>query len=156
MNLTRFGFKALTIVFEVTVKENVVLIGKGQQQQRNSVESIVFFSMMFSHTLLAPSRWANLYFLFLVILNWIPAMEVFHREITMLPLAIVLFIIMVKDGMEDFKRHRFDRERNCSNIRIYERLDHSFVFSLTNRLYKLIRTFKRLVCLLMLHFLIIT
>ncbi|KAF3828284.1 hypothetical protein GH733_004981 [Mirounga leonina] len=71
-------------------------------------------------------RWANLYFLFLVILNWMPSMEVFHREITMLPLAIVLFIIMVKDGMEDFKRHRFDREINCSNIWIYERRERNF------------------------------
>ncbi|EPY87242.1 phospholipid-transporting ATPase VB-like protein [Camelus ferus] len=66
-------------------------------------------------------RWANLYFLFLVILNWVPSMEVFHREITMLPLAIVLFVIMVKDGVEDFKKHCFDREINCSNIQIYER-----------------------------------
>uniref|UniRef100_A0A452RHZ3 P-type ATPase N-terminal domain-containing protein n=1 Tax=Ursus americanus TaxID=9643 RepID=A0A452RHZ3_URSAM len=72
-------------------------------------------------------RWANLYFLFLVILNWMPSMEVFHREITMLPLAIVLFIIMVKDGMEDFKRHRFDREINCSNIWIYERIIGQFL-----------------------------
>ncbi|ELK28372.1 Putative phospholipid-transporting ATPase VB [Myotis davidii] len=66
-------------------------------------------------------RWANLYFLFLVILNWMPTMEVFHREITMLPLATVLFIIMVKDGMEDFKRYCFDREINFSHIQIYER-----------------------------------
>nr|XP_019596286.1 PREDICTED: probable phospholipid-transporting ATPase VB isoform X1 [Rhinolophus sinicus]XP_019596295.1 PREDICTED: probable phospholipid-transporting ATPase VB isoform X1 [Rhinolophus sinicus] len=72
-------------------------------------------------------RWANLYFLFLVVLNWMPAMEVFHREITMLPLAVVLFIIMVKDGVEDFKRHRFDREINCSNIQIYERKAQSYV-----------------------------
>ncbi|KAK2493997.1 hypothetical protein MC885_009288 [Smutsia gigantea] len=36
--------------------------------------------------------------------------EQFHREITMLPLAIVLFTIMVKDGVEDFRKHRFDRE----------------------------------------------
>ncbi|XP_036775427.2 phospholipid-transporting ATPase VB isoform X1 [Manis pentadactyla] len=72
-------------------------------------------------------RWANLYFLFLVILNWIPSMEVFHREITMLPLAIVLFTIMVKDGMEDFRKHRFDREINCSNIQIYERKEQSYV-----------------------------
>ncbi|XP_027622758.1 probable phospholipid-transporting ATPase VB [Tupaia chinensis] len=72
-------------------------------------------------------RWANLYFLFLVILNWMPSMEVFHKEITMLPLAIVLFIIMVKDGMEDFKRHRFDREINCSYIQIYERQEQSYV-----------------------------
>ena len=85
------------------------------------MSTIFFFSIVFTHTFLAPSRWANLYFLFLVILNWIPTLEVFHREITMLPLAIVLFIIMVKDGMEDFRRYRFDRQINCSNIQIYER-----------------------------------
>ncbi|XP_069850049.1 phospholipid-transporting ATPase VB isoform X1 [Dipodomys merriami] len=72
-------------------------------------------------------RWANLYFLLLVVLNWMPAMEVFHREITMLPLAIVLSIIMVKDGVEDFKRHRFDREINCSNTRIYKRKEQGYV-----------------------------
>ncbi|XP_035303272.1 probable phospholipid-transporting ATPase VB isoform X2 [Cricetulus griseus] len=72
-------------------------------------------------------RWANLYFLFLVILNWIPSMEVFHREITMLPLAIVLFIIMVKDGIEDFKRYRFDREMNSASIQIYERIEQSYM-----------------------------
>ncbi|EHB07732.1 Putative phospholipid-transporting ATPase VB [Heterocephalus glaber] len=72
-------------------------------------------------------RWANLYFLLLLILNWIPSMEVFHREITMLPLAIVLFFIMVKDGMEDFKRYRFDTEINGSNVQIYERTEQSFV-----------------------------
>lgn len=82
--------------------------------------SIVFF-VVSTPVLLVPSRWANLYFLFLVILNWMPSMEVFHKEITMVPLAIVLFVIMVKDGMEDLKRHRFDREINCSSIQIYER-----------------------------------
>lgn len=85
------------------------------------MESIFFSFVIFTHTLLAPSRWANLYFLFLVILNWMPTMEVFHREITMLPLVTVLFIIMVKDGVEDFKRYCFDREINCSHIQIYER-----------------------------------
>ncbi|XP_055285267.1 phospholipid-transporting ATPase VB isoform X1 [Moschus berezovskii] len=72
-------------------------------------------------------RWANLYFLFLAILNWMPTLEVFHKEITMLPLAIVLFIIMVKDGMEDFRRYCFDRQINCSNIQIYERKEQSYV-----------------------------
>ncbi|XP_027794521.2 phospholipid-transporting ATPase VB isoform X1 [Marmota flaviventris] len=72
-------------------------------------------------------RGANLYFLFLVILNWVPSLEVFHREITMLPLAIVLLIIMVKDGMEDLKRHRFDREINHSSVRIYEGKQQRYV-----------------------------
>ncbi|KAL6088197.1 hypothetical protein STEG23_000714, partial [Scotinomys teguina] len=72
-------------------------------------------------------RWANLYFLFLVILNWIPSMEVFHREITMLPLAIVLFVIMVKDGVEDVKRYHFDREMNSASIQIYERKEQRYM-----------------------------
>ncbi|XP_004697175.1 phospholipid-transporting ATPase VB [Echinops telfairi] len=72
-------------------------------------------------------RWANLYFLFLVILNWMPSMEVFHREITMLPLAVVLFIIMVKDGLEDVRKYLFDRGINCSNSHIYERTEQSYV-----------------------------
>ncbi|KAM9066131.1 phospholipid-transporting ATPase VB isoform 2-T2 [Sarcophilus harrisii] len=72
-------------------------------------------------------RWANLYFLFLVILNWIPSLEVFQREITMLPLTVVLLIIMVKDGVEDYKKYRFDREINSSNIQIYEKKEQDYV-----------------------------
>ncbi|XP_055989084.1 phospholipid-transporting ATPase VB [Sorex fumeus] len=72
-------------------------------------------------------RWANLYFLFLVILNWVPALEVFHREITMVPLALVLSIIMVKDGLEDFRRHRFDRKINCASIWVHERKERGYV-----------------------------
>ncbi|XP_043842888.1 phospholipid-transporting ATPase VB [Dromiciops gliroides] len=72
-------------------------------------------------------RWANLYFLFLVILNWMPPIEVFHREITMLPLALVLLIIMVKDGVEDYEKYRFDQEINSSNIQIYEKKEQDYV-----------------------------
>ncbi|XP_036605637.1 probable phospholipid-transporting ATPase VB [Trichosurus vulpecula] len=72
-------------------------------------------------------RWANLYFLFLVIINWMPSIEVFHREITMLPLAIVLLIIMVKDGVEDYKKYRFDRGINSANIQIYEKKEQNYV-----------------------------
>ena len=85
------------------------------------MEEYVFHHLGLHSQLACLSRWANLYFLFLVILNWMPSMEVFHREITMLPLAIVLFIIMVKDGIEDFKRYCFDREMNSASIQIYER-----------------------------------
>lgn len=108
-------------MFEVTLKKNVILAGEGPTVGRKWCGGNVFFSVTCTHTLLAPSRWANLYFLFLVILNWMPTMEVFHREITMLPLAIVLTIIMVKDGVEDFKRYCFDREINRSHTQIYER-----------------------------------
>uniref|UniRef100_F7GIK3 Phospholipid-transporting ATPase n=1 Tax=Monodelphis domestica TaxID=13616 RepID=F7GIK3_MONDO len=72
-------------------------------------------------------RWANLYFLFLVILNWMPPLEVFHREITMLPLVLVLLIIMVKDGVEDYEKYQFDREINSSHIQIYKKKEQDYV-----------------------------
>uniref|UniRef100_A0A8D0H0D3 ATPase phospholipid transporting 10B (putative) n=1 Tax=Sphenodon punctatus TaxID=8508 RepID=A0A8D0H0D3_SPHPU len=64
-------------------------------------------------------RLANLYFLLLVILNWFPQVEVFHREITMLPLSVVLLIIAAKDGIEDCKRYRFDKQLNSSKTKAY-------------------------------------
>uniref|UniRef100_A0A8D2J610 P-type ATPase N-terminal domain-containing protein n=1 Tax=Varanus komodoensis TaxID=61221 RepID=A0A8D2J610_VARKO len=62
-------------------------------------------------------RSANVYFLFLVAINWFPQLEVFHREIAMLPLAVVLLVTAVKDGIEDYKRYRFDQQINSSTTK---------------------------------------
>lgn len=66
-------------------------------------------------------RLANVYFLFLVVINWFPQLEVFHRDITMLPLAAVLLIIAIKDGTEDYKRYRFDKQINSSKTKAYNK-----------------------------------
>ncbi|XP_064422995.1 phospholipid-transporting ATPase VB [Latimeria chalumnae] len=65
-------------------------------------------------------RFANLYFLFLVLLNWFPQVEVFHREITMLPLVVVLATIGIKDGVEDYKRYQVDKQENTAITQVYD------------------------------------
>ncbi|XP_054834804.1 phospholipid-transporting ATPase VB [Eublepharis macularius] len=72
-------------------------------------------------------RLANLYFLLLVIINWFPQLEVFHKEITMLPLATVLLIIAVKDGIEDYKRYRFDQQINSSKTTVYKKRKNTYI-----------------------------
>uniref|UniRef100_A0A803XZE2 Phospholipid-transporting ATPase n=1 Tax=Meleagris gallopavo TaxID=9103 RepID=A0A803XZE2_MELGA len=72
-------------------------------------------------------RLANLYFLFLVVLNWFPQMEVFHREITMIPLIVVLLASMIKDAIEDYKKYQFDKKINSSKSRVYDKKDHAYV-----------------------------
>ncbi|XP_065590577.1 phospholipid-transporting ATPase VB [Cyrtonyx montezumae] len=72
-------------------------------------------------------RLANLYFLFLVVLNWFPQMEVFHREITMIPLIVVLLASMIKDAIEDYKKYQFDKMINSSKSRVYEEKDRAYV-----------------------------
>ncbi|NXC16499.1 AT10B ATPase, partial [Corythaeola cristata] len=66
-------------------------------------------------------RLGNIYFLFLVILNWFPQVEVFHREITMLPLIVVLLASMTKDATEDYRKYRFDKTINFSKTRVYDK-----------------------------------
>ncbi|XP_034051508.1 probable phospholipid-transporting ATPase VD [Thalassophryne amazonica] len=64
-------------------------------------------------------RAANLYFLFLVLLNWIPVVEAFQKEITMIPLLVVLTVIAVKDALEDYRRHLYDKKINNNTVEVY-------------------------------------
>ncbi|XP_032862577.1 phospholipid-transporting ATPase VB isoform X2 [Tyto alba] len=72
-------------------------------------------------------RLANLYFFFLVVLNWFPQVQVFHREITMLPLIVVLLASMIKDAIEDYRKYRFDKMINFSKTRVYDKEERAYV-----------------------------
>ncbi|XP_064005288.1 phospholipid-transporting ATPase VD isoform X2 [Pogoniulus pusillus] len=72
-------------------------------------------------------RVANLYFLFLVVLNWVPLVEAFQKEITMLPLVAVLTIIAVKDGLEDYSRYKMDKQINNLVTKVYSRKQKKYI-----------------------------
>ncbi|XP_040460796.1 phospholipid-transporting ATPase VB [Falco naumanni] len=72
-------------------------------------------------------RLGNLYFFFLVVLNWFPQVETFHREITMLPLVVVLLASMIKDAIEDYRKYQFDKTINFSKTRVYDKEEHAYV-----------------------------
>lgn len=66
-------------------------------------------------------RVANLYFIFIQILNWMPELNVFGKEIAMIPLLIVLGVTAFKDLFEDRRRYASDKRINNSNCRVYHR-----------------------------------
>uniref|UniRef100_A0A3B1IWG7 Phospholipid-transporting ATPase n=1 Tax=Astyanax mexicanus TaxID=7994 RepID=A0A3B1IWG7_ASTMX len=72
-------------------------------------------------------RAANLYFLFLVLLNWVPVVEAFQKEITMIPLAVVLIVIAFKDAMEDYRRYRYDQRINNTLTHVYSGKQRRYV-----------------------------
>ncbi|XP_047422990.1 phospholipid-transporting ATPase VD [Sciurus carolinensis] len=72
-------------------------------------------------------RAANLYFLFLVVLNWVPLVEAFQKEITMLPLVVVLTIIAIKDGLEDYRKYKIDKQINNLITKVYSRKEKTYV-----------------------------
>ncbi|XP_018341958.1 PREDICTED: probable phospholipid-transporting ATPase VD isoform X1 [Trachymyrmex septentrionalis] len=64
-------------------------------------------------------RVANLYFIFIVLLNWVPAINAFGKEIAMIPVVFVLGVTALKDFFEDRRRLASDRRVNNSTCRVY-------------------------------------
>lgn len=65
-------------------------------------------------------RFANLYFIFIVILNWFPQINAFGKEISMLPVVFVLGVTAVKDLFEDWRRRSSDKRINNLECRVYD------------------------------------
>eukprot|EP01137_Pigoraptor_chileana_P009577 Opistho-2@58073 len=72
-------------------------------------------------------RFANIYFLSIVILNWIPQINAFGKEVAMLPLLFVLAVTAIKDAYEDRRRRISDREVNNRLSTVWDRATSSFV-----------------------------
>ncbi len=66
-------------------------------------------------------RFANLYFVFIVLLNWVPAVNAFGKEVAMIPLLFVLSVTSIKDGFEDYRRYRSDKKINNLSCRLYSK-----------------------------------
>lgn len=66
-------------------------------------------------------RFANIYFLFIVILNLIPEINAFGKYIAMAPLIFVLCVTALKDLFEDRRRYKSDQEVNIRICQVFNR-----------------------------------
>uniref|UniRef100_A0A667ZDU7 ATPase phospholipid transporting 10B (putative) n=1 Tax=Myripristis murdjan TaxID=586833 RepID=A0A667ZDU7_9TELE len=57
-------------------------------------------------------RLANIYFLGLAILNFVPVVNAFQPEVALIPICVILALTALKDGWEDFRRYQSDRKLN--------------------------------------------
>jgi len=69
-------------------------------------------------------RYANIYFLFISILQCIPQVSPLNPITAVIPFAIVLCISMIRECVEDIKRHKNDREENSLQVLKY---DNNFI-----------------------------
>lgn len=67
------------------------------------------------------SKLANIYFLFLALLQMIRVVSITGGVPTILPpLAFIVFLTMVKDVYEDYKRYKSDQEENNKETLVYQ------------------------------------
>ncbi|KAM3867100.1 phospholipid-transporting ATPase VB [Diretmus argenteus] len=72
-------------------------------------------------------RLANIYFIGLAILNFIPVVNAFQPEVALIPICVMLALTAAKDGWEDFRRYQSDRKLNNMLCFIYRRKEKEFV-----------------------------
>ena len=65
-------------------------------------------------------RLANIYFLFVLLLNFVPAVEAFAKEVSFVPLLFVLTVTAIKDIFEDYRRYKSDKEVNSRFTSVYD------------------------------------
>lgn len=73
------------------------------------------------------SKMANIYFIFISIMQMIPIISItngFPAQI--FPLGVVIFISMLKDLFEDYKRHKSDYQENTKQANVYNKVRRAF------------------------------
>ncbi|XP_041115850.1 phospholipid-transporting ATPase VA-like [Polyodon spathula] len=72
-------------------------------------------------------RFANVYFVFIALLNFVPIVNAFQPELALAPVVFILSVTALKDLWEDYRRHRSDKEINHMDCLVYCRNERKYV-----------------------------
>ncbi|XP_068599691.1 phospholipid-transporting ATPase VA [Brachionichthys hirsutus] len=72
-------------------------------------------------------RFANVYFVFIALLNFVPVVNAFQPELALAPVVFILSVTAIKDLWEDYRRHRSDKEINHMDCLAYSRPERRYV-----------------------------
>uniref|UniRef100_A0A663MS95 Phospholipid-transporting ATPase n=1 Tax=Athene cunicularia TaxID=194338 RepID=A0A663MS95_ATHCN len=72
-------------------------------------------------------RFANIYFVVIALLNFVPVVNAFQPEVSVIPICVIMAITAIKDAWEDFRRYKLDKEINHMGCYIYSREEHAYV-----------------------------
>ncbi|KAJ3599738.1 hypothetical protein NHX12_033694 [Muraenolepis orangiensis] len=89
-------------------------------------------------------RFANVYFVFIALLNFVPVVNAFQPELALAPVVFILSVTAIKDLWEDYRRLRSDTEINHMACLVYSRAEQRYL----ERFWKQLRVgdFVRLRC----------
>lgn len=66
-------------------------------------------------------RFANVYFVAIASLNFVPVVNAFQPAVSLIPICIIMAITAVKDAWEDFRRYKSDKEINSMGCLIFRK-----------------------------------
>uniref|UniRef100_A0A8C4WMC5 Phospholipid-transporting ATPase n=1 Tax=Gopherus evgoodei TaxID=1825980 RepID=A0A8C4WMC5_9SAUR len=72
-------------------------------------------------------RFANLYFVAIAALNFVPMVNAFQPAVSLIPICVIMAITAVKDAWEDFRRYQLDKEINNMVCLVYSRKESDYI-----------------------------
>lgn len=66
-------------------------------------------------------RFANIYFVTIAALNFVPVVNAFEPGIATIPVCVIMAITAIKDAWEDFRRFKLDKKINGMDCLVYSR-----------------------------------
>uniref|UniRef100_A0A674BG84 Phospholipid-transporting ATPase n=1 Tax=Salmo trutta TaxID=8032 RepID=A0A674BG84_SALTR len=113
----RLGRKRRTVVSSLTEDED----------NKVTTTKYSFLSFIPKNLFEQLHRCANIYFIFLAALNFVPVVNAFQPEISIIPILLVLAVTAVKDLWEDYRKHKSDKFINGLVCEIYSRKQQTYV-----------------------------
>lgn len=111
------------------IKSNLHFEGAKWKENPNSVyqtnniktNKYTFLSFIPKNLFEQFHRFANMYFVAIAALNFVPVVNAFQPAIAIIPICIILAITAIKDIWEDFRRYKSDKEINSMWCMIYSK-----------------------------------
>ncbi|XP_075964490.1 phospholipid-transporting ATPase VD isoform X2 [Anarhichas minor] len=120
-------WKKRTVVPSSTENEELSQLLKLYKSNKIRTTKYSLFSFLPKNLFEQLHRFANIYFIFLAALNFVPVVEAFQPEIALAPIILVLSLTAVKDIWEDFRRFKSDRSINRLLCHIYSSGQKAYV-----------------------------
>ncbi|XP_051504011.1 phospholipid-transporting ATPase VD-like isoform X3 [Myxocyprinus asiaticus] len=119
--------KRRTVIPSWTEDEEVKELRKTYSSNKVRTTKYTFLSFIPKNVFEQLHRFANVYFLFLGALNFVPVVNAFQPEISIIPIILVMTITAVKDLWEDQRRRNSDQQVNNCLCDVYDRKQQRYV-----------------------------
>lgn len=121
LHTTKERLKKRTVVPSSTDDEELSELLKSYKNNQIRTTKYSVLSFLPKNLFEQLHRFANVYFIFLAALNFVPVVEAFEPEIAVVPITLVLTVTAVKDIWEDYRRFKSDRLINKRPCHVYSR-----------------------------------
>ncbi|XP_027697849.1 probable phospholipid-transporting ATPase VB isoform X2 [Vombatus ursinus] len=100
-----------------------------RQHKRNQIKTTKYTLLCFLPKNIFEQlyRFANLYFVAIAALNFVPVVNAFQPAFGLVPIGIILVVTALKDAWEDLRRYKSDRIINNQDCFIYSRKEQGYM-----------------------------